>query len=414
MAKPKPNFDGCSLSSGSVVLDGQKIKVRLQKLHVQIGATLVDWLRASVPRSAIVGIAEATLTEDRLMSAWQFDAQASWDSAERVRKLNALIEAIPLDRSCLMAARLLGGEVVEALGAGFSLDPAPKPGRDFFRFRLPIVRNGEEVGWIGGGGTSPGSRQAEITHLNLYGEACMWAGMQAVRRVASVLRGYGGHITRVDLAVDLFPGIACGFQTLLRQYTEGAMDNHGKRPKCNVAGDWANHRACTFYLGSRESKLTRLYAKGDQIFGLPANDPWVRCEVQLSNTYIDLDWEVLDRPDEFFCGLSPWHASVHAEAHQQTVEAEKLAYKPDPALMNAEGEAYRNLLWVFRSAAASVHQALSYLSHEELMRLLEGCGAPVPTRMRRFDKGERRTAYLSAAKRFFSQLDEEPGLVAMA
>lgn len=399
-------FAGCSLEGGGLVLDGQTVKLRLQSLAGANGPVHVDWLRFSVPRSSILELVPYIESDDSLFA---YDVPV-WDEQTRMQRLRKQIDHVTLDCSALAAARVLGRQVVEALGEDFTCDDQPALGRDFFAFRLPIRRAGYEVGWIGGGASSTKpnqQQQAAVVHVNLYGEACLWVSPYAMSQVARLGERLNGWITRCDLAVDFWSGIDGGMAGLEQAYWAGEMDVRGKTPKIGHAGDWFNKRACTLYLGSREAgKYTRIYLKGDQLFGVEAEDKWTRIELQWGDQLRVLPWAMLDKPAEFFAGASDWHASMLAQASQQVFEARAVPCDPAAAPMTVEAEAYRNLNWLFRTAGASVAAAFKHLTETEFVQLVDR--ADVPGRLGRFKHDEVARGYSAACRRFFDGLWGQP------
>lgn len=215
-------------------------------------------------------------------------------------------------------------------------------------------------------------QQANVVHVNLYGEGCLFITPQAMHALAQLGQRLKGWLTRCDLAVDFWQGIYGGMEGLNASYVAGDMDVRGKRPKVSHHGDWIAKRACTFYLGTREAgKYTRVYCKGDQLFGLEANDPWVRVELQWGDQLRVLPWDMLQRPAEFFAGASDWHAEMLAEAGRCVVPA-PVTCERAAALMTAEAEAFRNLSWLFRTAGASVAAAFRHITDDQFMALVDG------------------------------------------
>lgn len=398
-------FANCSLEGGSLVLDGETVKARLQWLNGAHGPVHIDWLRFSVPRKPVMEFCPYLESDESL---FHYDVPV-WDEATRMARLRKQIDHVSLDTSALAAARVLGRSLVDCLGDDFTLDESPRIGRDFFMFRLAVMRCGHEVGWVASGASSQKEAQqaqANVVHVNLYGEACLFVSPERMARIALLAEGLKGWITRCDLAVDLWRGIPGGMAGLESAYQAGEMNVRGKRPKVAHAGDWINKRACTLYLGSREAgKYTRIYRKGDQLFGIEANDEWTRVELQWGDQLRVLPWRMLSNPAEYFAGASDWHASVLAEAGNQVVPA-PITCEPAAAPMTVEGEAFRNLLWLFRTAGASVAAAFRYLGDGECLRLLEITDRP--GRLSRFKESEVRAGYEAAVRRFASGLWAEP------
>lgn len=398
-------FAFCSLEGGGLVLDGQSVKLRLQHLAGANGPVHVDWLRFSVPRTSILKECHYL---DSAESLFEYTEEA-WDVHTRILRLRKMVDHVCLDRTALAAARILSREVVQILGDDFEVDHEPAAGRDFFAFRLPIRRCGVEVGWVASGASSAKpnqQQQANVVHVNLYGESCLFITPQAMHALAQLGQRLKGWLTRCDLAVDFWQGIDGGMEGLNESYVAGDMDVRGKRPKVSHHGDWIAKRACTFYLGTREAgKYTRVYCKGDQLFGLEANDPWVRVELQWGDQLRVLPWDMLQRPAEFFAGASDWHADMLAEAGRCVVPA-PVTCEPAAALMTAEAEAFRNLSWLFRTAGASVAAAFRHITDDQFMALVDG--VDLPGRLARFKASEVSAAYDRAAARFFNGLLGSP------
>jgi len=130
------------------------------------------------------------------------------------------------------------------------------------------------------------------------------------QKIASLITAVEGKITRVDLALDFFDGLTGGMDRIRSDYMHGAMDHWGKRPKCNLVGDWCNGVARSFYIGSKEAgKQTNVYEKGHQLFGNSSGNPWIRAELRYGNKLRVLPVDVLTRPDDFLqarlLGMSP-------------------------------------------------------------------------------------------------------------
>lgn len=397
-------FAGCSLEGGGLVLDGQSIKLRLQHLAGANGPVHVDWLRFSVPRASVMTTCHYVESQESLFEY----TEEAWDVQTRLLRLRKMIDHVCLDRTALAAARVLAREVVQILGSDFEVDHEPSNGRDFFAFRLPVRRCGVEVGWIGSGASSikNQAQQGNVVHVNLYGEACLFISQKAMSALAQLGQRLNGWVTRCDLALDFWKGIEGGMEGLNQFYVQGDMDVRGKRPKVAHHGDWINKRACTFYLGSRDAgKLTRVYLKGDQLFGLEASDPWTRVELQWGDQLRILPWDMLVSPAQYFAGASDWHAEMLAQAKEYVLPV-PVTCEPAAAPMTAEAEAFRSLCWLFRTAGASVASAFRHITDDQFLRLVEK--ADVPGRLSRFKPSEVSAAYDRAAQRFFNGLLGEP------
>jgi len=170
------------------------------------------------------------------------------------------------------------------LGADFGVVSEVRKGHDFYRHRWSIERNGQEVGWVGylSSGDSPRQlSQARTIHVNLYGSACTFADHGWTDRMATLIDLRDGDITRCDLALDFFDGMAGGLDQVIEDFKAGLCDVAGKRLKCNMVGDWMNGRERSFYMGSKEAgKQTNVYEKGTSCLVLMSGNPWLRVELR--------------------------------------------------------------------------------------------------------------------------------------
>lgn len=215
-------------------------------------------------------------------------------------------------------ARELAVSVATALGPDFFYDGDVLKGMDFYAFRLPIKRNGIEVGWVGFGSSSDKARQKnqeKTIHCNLHGSALTFAAAGWQQKIKKIIDETKADITRVDLALDFFDGYQGGIIRVRDDYIAGKCNVLGKKPSSDSKGDWANGRSRSLYIGTKKSgKETNIYEKGDQLYGLDACSPWLRFELRYGNQYRFIDSDVLINPDSYFAGASEWHASVLAEA----------------------------------------------------------------------------------------------------
>ena len=383
------------------VVDAGALKLTLRRLHGIVGPVVVDWLRFTCPLSSVALWLESSFDPEGLYS---LHAAPDGDFGALLLGAGHRAAGRPLDLGALAAARGLALRVVGLLGADFSADLEPRPGRDFYQFRIALLRAGAEVGWIGGGASSTRAQQdaqARTLHCNLYGEACLFVDPAAWSGVAALGELCGGVVTRCDLALDFFAGLGDGeFARLVDRYKAGDMDVRGKRPRCAMAGDWAACRGATFYLGSRESgKLTRLYQKGDQLAGVDAGDPWVRCELQYGNSLRVLDWAMLTDPAPYFAGASDFHAELLERAGVAVVPV-GVPQRPRAVVASVVAECARNLRWLVRSAGPTVAAAFRYLADSEFLEVAGAAG--VPGRLAKFSTDELRHGYENAARLWFS------------
>lgn len=391
-------------SKSSLVLDGAEIKARLLAERSASNSSVhVDWVRFT----CLLRNAPAPAIDDLFPIApppgggsWAYNV---WDNrAEELRKI--LISLPDADFAASAQAKDLAVEVAQSLGPDYTVAPEVRKGYDFYKFRWSIERNGVECGWVGYlvSGDSPRQQsQARTIHCNIYGAACTFADYGWRDRLATIIEGRNGDLTRCDLALDFFDGVPGSpdyLGQLVNDYRAGLCDSAGKRLKCNMVGDWANGNSRSFYLGSKEAgKQTNVYEKGHQLFGPEAASPWVRFELRYGNKLRVLSPDMLRRPADFFAGASDWHASILHLA-QQTVTPEPVRRTPRLALETVEAEVVRNVRWLRDVAAPTCAAAIEFLGLDDLCEMLND--QKLPGRLQKFSLSEVRRAFAPALARF--------------
>lgn len=367
-----------------LVLDGREVAFRLRAERQESkGLVHVDWVRFTV-----------RVKQQAFRTAW------CTDLPERLEKL--LSELPDADWAVSVQAQALADEAAQALGPDFVVAQEVRKGHDFYRHRWSIERNGVECGWVGylASGESPRQQaQATTMHVNLYGTACTFAPPGFNHRVADLVRKRDGVLTRVDLALDCFDGISGGMERVKSDYMAGLMDNFGKRPKCNLVGDWCNGRARSFYFGSKEAgKQTNVYEKGHQLFGPKDDSPWMRVELRYGNKLRVLEADMLNRPDDFFAGASDWHASMLRGAMEAVppmpVVPTAVPQSPKLAKQTILAEVKRNVRWLRDTAAPSLALAFQHLGDMTFLDLVTH--QKLPGRLGKFTPQEISDAYTKA------------------
>ena len=381
-------------SKNDLVLDGNEVKLRLkaERAHAKTPVH-VDWVRFTVHlKSAPLPHVDDFLPTHRggVRFADDFDAVA------RVVKL--LREVPDSDYAPSVQALELAGRVCVALGPGFSVFPEIRKGHDFYRCRWSIVRNGAECGWVGflASGESPRQHAQALTmHCNLYGTACTFAEPGFNHRVADLVDELQGVLTRVDLALDFFDGLSGGLDRVKADYMAGLLDVGGRRPSCNLVGDWCNGRARSFYFGSKEAgKQTNVYEKGHQLFGPKDDSPWQRVELRYGNKLRVLPSAMLRNPADFFAGASDWHAAVLGEADAHATP-EPIKTKSRLASETVLAEVRRNVRWMLDTAAPSLALAFQHLGTGKFIdEILLNKNAP--GRLQKFSEAEIAAAFKRA------------------
>jgi len=192
-----------------LVLDGRDVALRLKAERLKTKQLVhIDWVRFTVR----VKNAPWPSVDDL------FPAPAgTYADFQRQRMRDALAQLPDPDFAVSVQAKTLADEVCEALGSDFSVCPEVKKGHDFYRLRWSIVRNDVECGWVGylASGESPRQQaQATTIHANLYGTACTFADHGFNHRLAALCRSTDAVLTRVDLALDFFDGLAGGMDRI--------------------------------------------------------------------------------------------------------------------------------------------------------------------------------------------------------
>lgn len=406
MTRPVNSIVNPHAHRSTLVLDGNEVKVRLlaERTHSQTPVH-VDWVRFTVllrnaPLPKLDDLFPAQEVEP--LSAHQLDQAA--DKLQRMRKL--LRDLPDADFGASVQAKELGEQVCETLGPEFTVYPEVRKGHDFYRFRWSIVRNEVEVGWVGylAAGDSPRQKgQAKSIHVNLYGSACTFARPGWNLDLANLMDYTGATMTRCDLALDFFDGLAGGMDRVRSDYREGLCNSAGKKLAINIVGDWENGRERSVYLGSKEAgKQTNVYEKGHQLFGKKDDSPWVRAELRYGNKLRELQTDMLRRPADFFAGASEWHAQLLREA-DAIPAPEKVPTTPRLAIETVEAEAVRNIRYAMDVAAPTLALCFQFLGEDAFLELVEN--QKRPGRLQRFSEAEIERAYRSAMNRISTGAD---------
>lgn len=388
----------------SLVLEGSEIKARLMAERFETRVPVhVDWVRftcllRNAPAPGVETLFPSPLPDDGIEPLTMHERSEQAYRMLRIRQV--LSKLSPAEFAPSAQAFELAVRVCETLGEGFIVAPDLRKGHDFYRHRWSIERNAVEVGWVGflASGDSPRQQaQAKTMHVNLYGSACTFAQNGWRDHLANLVDDVAGTLTRCDLALDFFDGISGGMDRIKAEYENGLCDVSGKRPKCNMVGDWCNHNSRSFYIGSKEAgKQTNVYEKGHQLFGVKDASGWMRAELRYGNKLRVLNTDMLRRPADYFAGASEWHASLLREAEYSALP-ESVPCNGKLAAQTIEAEVTRNVRWLRDVAAPSIALAFQYLGENLFLDLVEN--KSVPGRLRRFSSGEIKRAYGTAHNR---------------
>lgn len=410
-----------------LVLEGNEIKARIHAEQIKHrGYVHTDWVRFTVHRRNAPLPSEELLfprpeftsshyhvSDHARLSMCMDDGKP--ERRHQVRLANALREMSDSDQMAGAQAFEMAKDVASILGADFMVDPEVRKGKDFYRHRLDILRKGHPVGWVGFLSTSAGSRgdaQSQTLHVNLEGMACTFAQTGWRDTLADYIDQHRGLLTRIDLAVDFFDGIAGGMERFRDEYKSGLMDHLGQRPGHRLDGTWdcddvAINKGRSFYLGNRASgKLTNIYEKGLQLYGPDSSSQWTRFELRYGNQKRLLPTDMLRRPADFFAGASDWHTAILRE-HGAQAFPEPIPCEARLPVQTIEAEVERNARWFIRTAGASACLAIKYLDEKTMFTLLDD-ESRIPGRLRKFSMAEVKAAYLDVFKRISSKGRAEP------
>ena len=411
--------------SNPLVLDGSEIKLRLEAERTAHQSPIhIDWLRFTcllrnvtpdfktrrgpvLPTNEVLGKRSfkslMPFLDYRKPAKAAFSTPAIEDIHRLVRSTLEGYEAehqSPEFQYAAGQALDLANECAEALGPDFLVSPELKPGKDFYKYRFIIEREGHGCGWVGflAASNSPSAeRQNQTIHVNLEGHACTFAAHGWTERFADIVDKHEAKITRADLALDFFDGMGMDFVELKDHYQAGAFDVRGARPSTKQAGDWFNGAERSLYIGCRKSgKETNVYEKGDQLFGREAKNPWVRIELRYGNKLRVLPSDILRRPADFFAGASDWHQlQLERSDSMAPVAVTPIPQEKKLPIQTVAAEVSRNLRWAITSAAPTIAAAFKYLSESEFLELCDWRTKSLPGRLRRFASSDLQCAFQS-------------------
>ena len=403
MAKEKGTQDRPYWSA--VVADGDDIKLRIQAER-QLSLTPVhcDWVRFTVLRRNC-----PLPSVDKLfpMPGVRSDMRGLPDLVDHYQT-KVVNQCLPLNVDAqdefqsATEAHDLASSVCVALGSAFTVFSEPKKGMDFYKFRWSIELNGSEVGWVGYlAASGNGDRQAaqdKTIHVNLHGMACTFADHGWRDRLADICDDHQATLTRCDLALDFFDGLAGGIESIVQDYRDGLTNIGGRKIKSSLNGDWLNGNGRSIYLGSREAgKVTNAYEKGDQLYGEKFASEWLRVELRYGNKHRVLPVEMLRRPADFFAGASDWHASMLLKA-DSIVKPEPVRTTPRLEIETIEAEAARNVAWFVKTAGPTIANAMKFFGDGDMWDALQHM--PKPARLKKFSDQQLQAHMPNAFQKF--------------
>jgi DNA relaxase NicK len=184
-----------------------------------------------------------------------------------------------------------------------------------------------------------GESQRGWVRSSMSGKACEWVQDWTA---LDELEAIKAEPRRLDLALTTWNG-EVSHDTVVEAHGQGRFVSNGRPPALQqiTSSDPAAGRTC--YVGTREKsdKFFRTYEKGYQLLQasglsrLAANVTHIegfpiagiyRCELELKAVTRPIDWDVIDRRDQYFAGAYPFCSDVLPE-----VEADILMRRKERA-----------------------------------------------------------------------------------
>lgn len=220
---------------------------------------------------------------------------------------------------------------------GFGITKQREKGANFYQRSYVL---GDGYGLVCHGG------QRHSLLISLSGEGCMAAKDGWEMRVFNFLRSkaVAGKITRVDLAHDIFDGVAYAVDRAFDDYKSDSFNAGGRTPDCECRGNWErpNGKGRSFYVGHRTNgKFARFYEKGKQLGD--ASSPWVRAEVEFKSVDRVIPFDVLIRAGEYLAAAYP--ALEWISETQERIETKKKTTETNYETM---------LAWLHRQCGAAL------------------------------------------------------------
>lgn len=266
-----------------------------------------------------------------------------------------------------------GASMVEATAIGLEVDPPRRKGRDGYIDHRPIrTAHGADAGFIAAGGNG------DTVHLSLSGQGCARVDFVAL---GQLLAASDYTISRLDAAWDDWTGEYITPRGAVDAFRAGAFKpfRGPQSPSHRFVDDLGSGQGSTFYLGSRQSSLLRIYDK-DAEQGIEGQR--VRVEVQLSSSAFALGWDhvlapgslLLQRPGLAHLPIPPDGDLERLTRFRRHAEELEFGVALERAIAHAERQTGK-LLRVLRDA----------LSDAEILDLLSAPShAAVPRTLRRF------------------------------
>ncbi len=122
----------------------------------------------------------------------------------------------------------------------------------------------------------------ERMQVELTGAGCHWVPSWSY--VHFQLEILSARITRCDVALDDFQGVALDLHELEAQAKAGLFKANGRPPKTRFIDDHGNGTGCTLYVGKKGHKELCVYEKGKAL--KDETSPWLRVEQRFYGKHV--------------------------------------------------------------------------------------------------------------------------------
>lgn len=227
-----------------------------------------------------------------------------------------------------------------------------------------------------------GKSQNDTFLVQLYGQGSAAAKPGWEKRLHDRLQlpgddypdGWGGKITRADVAKDDYEGKTYTPQQCRQDFLDGKFNNGGRTPHPEPHGPWdaPEKGGLTYCIGKRDSgKLLRVYEKGKQLGGIFVEQfaDWVRTELELHNEDRVIPLDILINPGQYLAGAYPALAWVNDQVSRIKTKcnAAKISVERAQRIVKQQCGAY---LYAFKELLGSADAAFAVLMRDKVPKRL--------------------------------------------
>jgi len=137
--------------------------------------------------------------------------------------------------------------------------------------------------------------------ISISGHGCQY--VSDWQNVTDTITELGGHISRVDIAVDDLAGDVFSVDQFKTAWQNDEFTTNGRPPQARFIDDMGSGKGCTLYIGMKGHKELCIYEKGKQLGDMDSKH--TRCELRLFANKLDLPADILVNPAPFFAAAYP-------------------------------------------------------------------------------------------------------------